>query len=82
VPKTWVCKIGEVDAIGGGMDLPMRAAVERAYTEITGQQPEFIFSGWEDDALTEPERAVVENREPSAEYEAECGGAQWLSGSH
>jgi hypothetical protein len=64
--KIWDCKIGEVDAIGSGMDLPMRAAVAKAYHEITGEEPDFIFSGW-GGQLTEPERAVVENREPRDE---------------
>ena len=61
----WQCKIGEHDGsrLGGGMDLPMREAVRRAYKEITGEEPDFIFSGWSA-KLTEPERAVVENRLP------------------
>jgi hypothetical protein len=59
----WECKIGEVDAIGSGMDSPMRAAVAKAYHEITGEHPKFLFSGWSGE-LTEPERAVVEGREP------------------
>ena len=42
----------------------MRRAVEAAYISITGQDPEFIFSGW-DSSLDEPELAVVENRLPS-----------------
>ncbi len=59
----WSCKIGGPAHIGQGADLPMRAAVERAYRAITGQEPEFIFSGW-GDSLTDNERAVVEDREP------------------
>ena len=70
--KIWSCKIGEVDAdkLPHGSDLPMREAVGRAYKEITGEERAFIFSGWGAE-LTEPERAAVENREPSKEYEAQ-----------
>lgn len=62
--KIWTCKIGEVDDVPSGSDFPMRCAVEKAYFEITGQYPEFIFSGWGGE-LEESERAVVENREPN-----------------
>lgn len=63
--KIWFCKIGETDPVNvpAGGDLPMRLAVERAYRELTGNDPSFCFSGWAG-ALTEPERAVVENRLP------------------
>jgi hypothetical protein len=61
--KIWSCKIGETASVPSGADLPMREAVARAYEEITGESPVFIFSGWGAE-LTEPERAVVENREP------------------
>lgn len=69
--KLWSCKIGEVDvgALSEGADAPMRQAVQKAYLEVTGDEADFVFSGW-GDQLTEPERAVVENREPSAEHEA------------
>lgn len=61
--KIWQCKIGEVDAskLPSGADLPMRKAIARAYKEITGEDPQFIFSGWGAE-LTEDERAVVEDR--------------------
>lgn len=63
--KIWECKIGEVDGslLPRESDHPMRIAIERAYFEITGQEAEFIFSGWGAE-LTEPERAVVEDRLP------------------
>jgi hypothetical protein len=63
--KIWSCKIGEVDAskLPSGADLPMRQAVARAYRELTGEEPEFLFSGWGAE-LDECERAVVENRLP------------------
>ena len=41
----------------------MRQAVAEAYRKITGHEPDFIFSGW-GAQLTEPERAVVEDRMP------------------
>jgi hypothetical protein len=72
--KTWSCKIGEIspEVLGylHGADLPMRKAISAAYREITGTDPNFIFSGW-GEGLTEPERAVVENREPSEAHYAE-----------
>lgn len=63
--KIWTCKIGECvgDNLPHGADHPMREAVEKAYREITGRDPAFQFSGWGGE-LTEPERAVVENRLP------------------
>ncbi len=63
----WTCKVGGPAGAGlpPGADNAMRAAVEKAYREITGQDPEYIFSGWGGaDGLTEQERAVVEDREP------------------
>lgn len=64
-PATWSCKIGEVprEELPHGSDWPMREAVRRAYRELTGIDPDFIFSGWGDE-LDEGERAVVENRDP------------------
>jgi hypothetical protein len=67
--KIWYCKIGECTEeelhriYPHGADLPMRRAVEKAYLEITGKEADFTFSGWGAE-LSEPERAVVENREP------------------
>lgn len=59
--RIWDCKIGEVDAakLPPGSDLPMRRAVRKAYLELTGEEPRFIFSGW-DAKLTSVERALVE----------------------
>ena len=63
--KIWTCKIGEVDntKVPPGGDLPMRIAITKAYIELTGVEPTFLFSGWGGE-LTELERAVVEDREP------------------
>lgn len=61
--KIWSCKIGESAATPNQADGPMREAVAEAYERMTGEAPTFIFSGW-GAALTEPERAVVENRLP------------------
>ncbi|MBV2180939.1 MAG: hypothetical protein KUL86_06845 [Castellaniella sp.] len=62
--KIWQCKIGESVSVPNGADAPMREAVARAYKELTGEEPTFIFSGWGAE-LTEPERAVVEDRLPA-----------------
>lgn len=61
----WTCKIGECDTdiLPNGADAPMRRAVERAYMELTGEEPKFIFSGWGGE-LTEGERAAHEHRMP------------------
>lgn len=63
--KIWSCKIGEVadELLPNGSDVPMREAVQDAYQTLTGKWPHFLFSGWGAE-LTEPERAVVENRAP------------------
>jgi len=63
--KIWSCKIGEAEEsdLLPGDDLPMREAVRRAYRNLTGREPCFIFSGWGAE-LDECERAVVEDREP------------------
>lgn len=57
----WECKIGETSHADllPGADLPMRAAVERAYEELTGVKPRFLFSGWGGD-LTPTEQACVD----------------------
>jgi hypothetical protein len=60
--KIWDCKIGECDEslLPPGSNALMREAVRKAYLEITGQAPKFIFSGWGGE-LTEGERHVVNN---------------------
>jgi hypothetical protein len=65
---TWDCKVGEIprehlhERHPHG-DTPMRAAIAKAYLELTGREPDFLFSGW-GGKLDEGERAVVEDREP------------------
>lgn len=56
----WECKIGEADRerLPEGCDYPMRQAVRRAYWELTGQEPQFIFSGWGGE-LTDSEKAAL-----------------------
>lgn len=62
--NVWTCKIGEdVGELPSGSDWPMRLAVARAYEELTGREPDFLFSGW-GGSLDEGELAVVENRLP------------------
>jgi hypothetical protein len=63
--RVWKCKIGgPVNWLPDGADFPMRQAIREAFTRITGREAEFLFSGW-GAKLTEAQRAVVENREPS-----------------
>lgn len=66
--RIWECKIGESLTVPRGADWPMRKAIAAAYRSLTGKEPDFIFSGW-GATLTEPERAVVEDREPEPDLE-------------
>ena len=61
--KIWDCKIGEVDEslLPDGADWPMRRAVQEAYRQLTGKEPQFTFSGW-GGSLTEGEREVVNRK--------------------
>lgn len=70
--KIWFCKIGEVDRakLPRPGDPPMRDAVTRAYIELTGEEPNFLFSGWGAE-LTRGERAVVDNTIPEPEPQDE-----------
>lgn len=61
--RVYSCKIGGTVALEPGAAGRMRNAIEQAYREITGREPEFMFDGW-GDTLTEGERAVVEDRLP------------------
>jgi hypothetical protein len=58
--KIWRCKIGEVDEtlLSDEADFPMRKAIKEVYERLTGQEPNFIFSGWGAE-LTESERVVA-----------------------
>jgi hypothetical protein len=60
--RIWDCKIGEVDLekLPKGSDSPMRKAVENAYHELTGEWPDFIFSGWDAELDEEEKRFLVE----------------------
>lgn len=62
--KIWTCKIGECDSVNlaPGADLPMRIAISTAYRQMTGKEPDFIFSGWTGE-LTKEERAIVDGWE-------------------
>lgn len=59
----WTCKIGSLGNVPlpRGADGPMRDAVSDAYHKLTGQDRQFLFSGWGGD-LTPVERAIVENK--------------------
>lgn len=56
--KVWECKIGAAEGLPLAADHPMREAVARAYLELTGKEPNFVFSGW-GGSLTEGEQEVV-----------------------
>lgn len=62
--KIWQCKIGEIQDAAlharypNGADSPMRHAIRAAYVALTGQEPQFIFSGWAA-KLTDGERDCV-----------------------
>lgn len=62
IEKIWTCKIGGVPdcELPYGADLPMRRAVQQAFFELTGNWPEFTFSGW-GGSLTEGEQEVVDH---------------------
>ncbi len=44
----WTCTVGPTDRgkLTVAADSPMREAIRRAFLEITGHEPEFLFSGW------------------------------------
>ncbi|VVC06105.1 Uncharacterised protein [uncultured archaeon] len=56
----WECKIGCADGmkLPAAADMPMRYAIREAYMKLTGDEPDFIFSGWGAN-LTYSERKVV-----------------------
>jgi len=60
---TWTCKIGRSGNVPQGGDYPMRQAIARAYKELTGEEPDFIFSGW-GGSLNVSEQAAVDDRLP------------------
>lgn len=37
---------GKMRCFRGGCDFPMRIAVEKEFRRITGQEPDFTYSGW------------------------------------
>lgn len=59
----WFCKVGYAGSIPKCADWPMRQAVQHQFALLTGCEAKFVFSGW-GCQLTEPELAVVENRQP------------------
>lgn len=60
--KSWTCTIGEVDDadLMDGADTFMRNAVKLAYHDLTGEWPDFVFSGWNGE-LTDGERAFAQD---------------------
>lgn len=74
--KIWDCKIGFANEaeLPDGADAPMREAVRRAYLELTGWEPEFIFSGWGGQLTASEQRSVLGADSP--------GLQQFLAGEH
>lgn len=58
----WQCKIGSPDGVEvpPGGDAPMRAAVEKAFKDLTGEEAKANFSGWGEE-FTPQELAVIRN---------------------
>ena len=58
--RIWTCTIGEADdaKVPGGADAPMRQAIADAYFKLTGERPQFIFSGWAGELSTIQRRIV------------------------
>jgi hypothetical protein len=56
----WSCKIGWANRsdLPEGADGPLRQAVEIAFYNLTGKDPEFTFSGWGAE-LTDAERGAL-----------------------
>lgn len=67
--RVWSAKVGYAGELPAHADLPMRNAVGDAFRSLTGDWPEFVFSGWAAE-LTEVELAIVENREVDPSYYA------------
>ena len=61
--QIWSCKIGvvDVDILLDGADAPLRKAVEKAFIELTGKEPTFLFSGWNAE-LDRFEREAVDKK--------------------
>jgi hypothetical protein len=59
--KVWSCKIGFADGrrLPRAADGPMREAIAEAFRELTGHEPDFIFSGWGAE-LDDAEKRVIE----------------------
>lgn len=84
VKPVWSCTAGflkDVAVDHTHADAPMRKAVEDAMFVLTGEYPEFVFSGWSAE-LSEPQLAVLENRLPvnPTVDEALSQGESWSHG--
>ncbi len=71
-PFEWTCTVGPTDRgkLTVAADSPMREAIRRAFLEITGHEPEFLFSGWgqppsesEQEYIDSHKRHAVESRD-------------------
>ena len=68
--RIWGCKIGEVDweKLPKGADFRMRVAVQDAYHELTGEWPDFLFSGWGAE-LDDGEKSFLAETDPEKQKE-------------
>lgn len=62
IRDVWECKIGYSGPLPVGADAPMREAVRRAFVELTGLEPSFLFSGW-GGSLTKSEKSVIAHQD-------------------
>lgn len=69
--KVWFCKIGctEEVSIPKGADAPMRAAIRKAFKEITGQDCEAIFSGWDQEFSPAELHVIDPDKYPAPEQD-------------
>ena len=67
--KIWSCKIGPATSLPPGSDASMRIAVSNAFKALTGEAPEFIFSGW-GAQLSHAEETLVKREREGSKSEA------------
>lgn len=59
-PKIWYCKIGWATDLPDGADFPMRQAIKKAFYDLTGEFPDFLFSGWGAELTESEEHCLTE----------------------
>lgn len=63
IKSVWYCKVGKLGQkeLLEGCDFPMRQAIKNAYYQITGEWPDFCFSGWNTD-MTKTELEIINDK--------------------